>query len=276
MKKSALISFALLGLSLLVGCGGSSSSGNSGGDGGTVFVADSSNRRIEVFDGKNNYLNQFGYPSVSPLGIATDPSQNIYVRNALNCNIEKFDSKGNLLLQFGQCGYQVGELGPWIFDNVGRVATDPSGNVWVTSPDFYYMQEFDSSGQFVTMVCMTNSPNCPSATPFDVQPQGIGIDAAGNIYVSNVDPSTGCDVIKFDKTGVYQATIGSAGSGNGQFNCPDGIAFDLSGNMYVVDSGNRRIESSTLREIMSTLSEAATGNWFRPEELQLTTLETSM
>jgi tripartite motif-containing protein 71 len=230
------------------GCGGSSSSGGCGNhcsDPSTIFVVDSFNHRVEIFDTNNNYLNQFTHPFDLPSGIAKDPNQDIYVRDGnTNCEVDKFDSKGNFLLQFGQCGVQNGGVGPGIFDNTGRVATDASGNVWVTSPDFYTLQEFDSSGKFVTMVCMASvgANNCPAATPFNVQPQGIGIDATGNIYVSNVDPFTGFNVIKFDKSGAYVATIGSTGSGNGQFNLSDGIVFDSSGNMYVVDSGNHRVE----------------------------------
>src|ERR1700730_3155570 len=77
----------------------------------------------------------------------------------------------------GSAASRTGGVGPGIFDNTGRVATDASGNVWVTSPDFSTMQEFDSSGKFVTMVCMADVgvANCPVTTPFSVQPQGIGI-----------------------------------------------------------------------------------------------------
>ena len=64
----------------------------------------------------------------------------------------------------------------------------------------------------------------------------------GTSNVSNVDPFTGFNVIKFDKTGTYKVTIGSTGSGNGQFNPSDGIAFDSAGDMYVVDTGNHRVE----------------------------------
>jgi tripartite motif-containing protein 71 len=37
-------------------------------------------------------------------------------------------------------------------------------------------------------------------------------------------------------------TIGSPGSGNGQLDDPKGVAVDTKGNLYVVDSGNNRIQ----------------------------------
>ena len=38
------------------------------------------------------------------------------------------------------------------------------------------------------------------------------------------------------------STWGSPGSGNGQFNSPSGIDLDFKGNVYVVDTGNNRIQ----------------------------------
>ena len=38
------------------------------------------------------------------------------------------------------------------------------------------------------------------------------------------------------------STWGSPGSGNGQFNSPSGMDFDFKGHLYVVDTGNNRIQ----------------------------------
>jgi DNA-binding beta-propeller fold protein YncE len=40
----------------------------------------------------------------------------------------------------------------------------------------------------------------------------------------------------------YCNTWGSRGSGNGQFDSPSGIDLDFRGNVYVVDTGNNRIQ----------------------------------
>ena len=47
---------------------------------------------------------------------------------------------------------------------------------------------------------------------------------------------------KFDPNGTFITMWGTFGSGNGQFDGPDGIAVDDSGNVYVSDYGNNRIQ----------------------------------
>ncbi len=215
----------------------------SGSSGENVYVLDTDNHRVQTFSGKGAYRSQFDHSFDLPTGIAVDGSGNVYVKDGNeNCEVDKFDSKGKYILQFGQCS--SGSIGPGIFDNTGALAT-AAGNVWITSPDYYYMQKFNSAGKFLKIVCMANLglKNCPPATSFEVQPFGIALDAKGNIYVTNVYPfQGGFNVVKFDSHGKYLATIGSAGSGNGQFNDPEGIAVDSSGNIYVADSGNNRVQ----------------------------------
>ena len=53
------------------------------------------------------------------------------------------------------------------------------------------------------------------------------------MYVSYSD-----SIQKFTANGIFITKWGSEGSGNGQFNYPEGIAIDSSGNVYVAD-GNR-------------------------------------
>ena len=49
-------------------------------------------------------------------------------------------------------------------------------------------------------------------------------------------------VLEFDSTGSYVQTVGASGSDPGRFNAPRGIGFDASGNLYVADAGNDRIQ----------------------------------
>jgi hypothetical protein len=76
-------------------------------------------------------------------------------------------------------------------------------------------------------------------TGYGASPRGIAIDSSGNIYASY---TSGNVIRKFDSAGVYQSSIGSAGTAEGQFSNPMGLAIDGSGNLYVVDQGRDRIQ----------------------------------
>ena len=54
--------------------------------------------------------------------------------------------------------------------------------------------------------------------------------------------------------------LGSQGSGNGQFVNPFGIAVDSSGNVYVVDSGNDRVEVFAANSLITSNSKNINSN----------------
>lgn len=236
-----------------------------------IYVVDIDNHRVQVFDDNGNYISQFDHSFDLPNGIAIDCQQNIYVRDGnTNCWVDKFDSNANFLLQFGQCLVNNGFIGPGVFDNSSLVATDEAGNVWVPSADFFYMQMYDGSGNFQSIICMAQlsaiTVNCPMATPFDVQPTDIAIDAVGNTWVSNINPGIAAPLVKFDSTGKYLANFGTWGSGTGQFNIniyPSRIelAFDAQGNIYVTDPGNNRVQKfDSQGNYLSQFGSLGTGN----------------
>lgn len=73
---------------------------------------------------------------------------------------------------------------------------------------------------------------------FDL-PYCVAADAKGYIYVTN----NASDMVqKFTADGYLVTQWGTKGSGNGEFEGPDGIAADIDGFIYVADSGNSRIQ----------------------------------
>jgi DNA-binding beta-propeller fold protein YncE len=123
---------------------------------------------------------------------------------------------------------------------------DTSGNVFVADTGNHRIQEFKNDGSFVT----TWGTKGTGIGQFD-RPSGIAVGSSGNVYVLD---SGNNRVQKFQlaspcpkgteiTSGVCFITKwGSHGSANGQFNFSAGIDVDSSGNVFVADSYNNRIQ----------------------------------
>ena len=70
-------------------------------------------------------------------------------------------------------------------------------------------------------------------------PGGIAVDTLGNVFIADAATSS---IKKYDTTGRFLLSWGSAGSGAGQFSGPISIATDAAGAVYVLDEGNQRVQ----------------------------------
>jgi len=200
---------------------------------GNVYVVDSSNNRIQKFDGNGTYLAQWGSTGSGdgqfsrPLGVAVDAAGNVYVTDASNNRVQKFDRDGAYLTQWGSYGSGNGQF----TDPIG-VAVDADGNVYVSDAgNNNRIQKFDSNGAYLTQWGGSGTGNGKFTLP-----SGVAVDAAGNIYVADHDNYR---IQKFDSNGIYLAQWDSNGSGDGQFYFPNSVAVDGAGNVYVTDGSYR-------------------------------------
>lgn len=110
-----------------------------------------------------------------------------------------------------------------------------------------------------------------------ILPTGIAIDAAGNRYIADSDPNT--DIAAWgtanaiwvvNASGVLtrfagnaSGTPGFAGDGGAataaSLNCPQGVAVDASGNVFIADTLNRRVRKVTSAGVISTVAGGGSG-----------------
>lgn len=158
----------------------------------------------------------------------------------------------------------------------GGVAIDGAGNLYIADTDNNIVREVNlTTGSIVTLAGngqpgytgdgdLANSANTTLNSP-----EGITVDAAGNLFIAD----TGNNVIREvnASTGIITTIAGggatpdtctgstdSIGDGctatSATLSAPYGVAFDPSGNMYIPDSGNNRVRVVSASHIITTFA----------------------
>jgi DNA-binding beta-propeller fold protein YncE len=104
---------------------------------GNVYVTDTLNNRVEIFDADGKFVSMFGKNGdgpghfARPKGIAIDRDGHIWVVDAVQQRVQVFDTEGRLLIYFGEPGNWPGQ-----FSAPYDIAIDPKSNRVVTSEQF--------------------------------------------------------------------------------------------------------------------------------------------
>lgn len=204
---------------------------------GRIFVSDSADRFVKVFDVPEGRYFKIGDdelgPLTKPLGIDVDAQGNLYVADGTAKAIMVYNRDGKFLRKIG---------GPKVFERLSSVTMDAAGQrVFVTdiggvSSDQHKVRVFDSNTG-VHLFDLGKRGIGPGE--FNL-PRDVAIGLNGQIYV--VDGGN-FRIQVFDRTGRYLNSFGSVGKQMGNFARPKEIATDASGNVYVVDAafGNFQI-----------------------------------
>jgi sugar lactone lactonase YvrE len=188
----------------------------------------------------------------SPVGLAVGPSGYIYVADTDNHTIRKITPDGIVTTLAGVAG-SIGSI-----DGIGSVAkffspvgiaVDSLENIYVTESGNHTIRKITPSGVVTTVAGKALSFGDANGIASEARfysPEGITVDSAGNLYVTEYFNHT---IRKISFDGIVTTFAGLSGApgntdGKGvfaRFNNPRGLAIDAAHNLYVVDSLNYTI-----------------------------------
>jgi uncharacterized protein (TIGR03663 family) len=205
-------------------------------DDGRVYVADTWNHRIQVFDGDGTFLTKWGIYGQTdsattffygPRDVAVDASGRVFVTDTGNKRVMVFDQDGNYLHQWGGEGILPGyfsePVGIDVFGGDIYVADTWNQRVQVFDSDFVFLREWPVEAWYGESV--VNKPF-------------LAVDGEGRVYIT--DPE-GYRVAVFSGEGELLATFGRYGFDEASFSLPTGIDVDDSGSIHVTDTDGHRV-----------------------------------
>ncbi len=210
---------------------------------GELFVADSRNGRIQVFDLYGNFRRQFGRPG-DQVGELSRPMNlsiyngELYVPEYFNDRVQVFSLDGISRRIIGSPG-----SGPGEFSAPGGVAVDKNGDVYVA--DFYgqRVQKLKPDGTFIQQWGTTGQTSHDSGSFY--YPTDVALGKESNLYVAD---GYGNRIQVFSPEGTFLRKWGGPlargiyGPFNGWFTTVTSIAFGPEGNLFVADFYNDRVQ----------------------------------
>lgn len=239
-----------------------------------IYVTDSENHRVLVFDKNGKLLKMMGKQGSGrgelqfPLGIAVASNGNIYVMDKAQNKIVIFNSKGEVINEIpemmplvatvfkdrlyvatyghviiydldGKLILRWGRRGrdPGQFDFPGGIAVDSKGTIYVSDSNNMRIQALDKNGK---VLWVAGKPPKSMADPERLfgLPVGLAMDKEGRLYV--IDAFNGT-IHVFTNKGKKIDELGQMGEGNGELYYAAGIAYskDI---FYIADKYNNRIQ----------------------------------
>ena len=180
------------------------------------------------------------------IGVATNSKGHVFVyTRSGETRLFEFDQTGVFVKEWGQGLYGL------VFAHAVRV--DKDDNVWVVDEGSNMVIKFNPAGRVVMTIGrrpeavdeLTNfsgngsAPNSNKPYSFN-RPTDVGWDAQGNIFVT--DGYGDNRVVKYDKNGRFIKSAGTAGNGPGQLRLPHTMSMDATGNVYIGDRSNARVQ----------------------------------
>jgi sugar lactone lactonase YvrE/4-amino-4-deoxy-L-arabinose transferase-like glycosyltransferase len=213
---------------------------------GTLYVADTSNNRIQHLAADGSVLQAWGsFADITkgeapggtffePWGIAVGADGSVYVADTWNHRIQKFTAEGQFLNMWGYFGQADTPFAIW---GPRDIAIDSKGDLFVTDTGNKRVVVYDADGNYVTQFGSVGL----EPGQFD-EPVGIAVDKEGVVYIADTWNQR-IQVMIADASGNYLPLNNwevVAWYGQSLDNKPF-LAVDNNGNLYTTDPEGYRV-----------------------------------
>lgn len=251
---------------------------------GDLFVADNGNNRILEFkppftDGESASAivgtaeNETSRSSLnSPIGVALDSSNNLWVADEGDQRVVEFSApiftNESASIVIGQPDFISNSSGTnqTGLDSPDQLVFDHSGDLWVSDSGNSRVLEFSTplrTGEIATVVI--GQPNFTATLQGPTQsvvsvPSGLAFDSAGNLWVADTFNGRVLEFVTPFVNGENATLVIGKNNFNSsetyptqsQLSGPEGLAFDTSGNLWVLDTASNRALEFTLSGVATS------------------------
>jgi sugar lactone lactonase YvrE len=245
---------------------------------GNLFVADDGNATIREVSvsgivttlagmaGQTGEVDGVGSAArfTDPQNLAIDGAGNLYVADGVANVIRKVTSGGSVTT-FAGSGVPGGADGSGTtaqFNFPTGVAVDAAGNVFVADAGNDTIRKITPAGVVTTVAGAAGNAGAADGTGAAASfnaPDGVGVDAAGNLYVADSANDT---IREISPSGVVTTLAGSAGNPEGtdgpapnaRFVSPGDVTIDSAGIIYVADAQNQTIRRIVADQVQAPVS----------------------
>jgi len=209
-----------------------------------IYIVDAERGLVLVYDPDGRFLRYIGKRGDEslfhyPTAIAIDRgSGRLFVLDTPRHLLFVLDLEGNVLERIGRARpHAIGKVsGETVLMDLDYPTEMVLGNneLVVVDSSNSRINVIDLQGNLVVQFRIPGIPGPPV-----IDDVGLGVDRAGNIYISTV-----CDshVRIFGRDGSLLGSFGRTGAEIGEFNSPAGLWIDEKNRLYVADTNNGRVQ----------------------------------
>jgi sugar lactone lactonase YvrE len=260
---------------------------------GNLFIADTFNHRIRKVDATNGIITtvagsgpdgedkgSFSGDNLlatsatlnSPVAVAVDSTGNLYISDVGNRRIRKVSVATGIISTIAGIGTsgtgKLGDNGPATAAEVAPlgITLDAADNLILVDGGSDRVRKIDGATQVITTIAGngelgSSGDGGPATSASLFNPNSVSVDAAGNVFVADtfnyrvrkIDAKTGA-ISTVAGNGMIRVTDNNGPATTAALGHPGGVAFDLTGNLFIADTGNSLIRKVDPAGIITTVA----------------------